>query len=125
MLNFDSKTAYSFALVCSIVISYVSVDLQQTEAFIIKSVIDYEDSNTDEPSSDALKMIELSQNQTSQNGLSNERKCLCVPYYRCDPGHWETTGIDSCMRFMYICCYGTEALDYLANEEDNLSCVSE
>lgn len=44
-------------------------------------------------------------------------KCLCVPYYRCDPGHWENTEHDHCTRFMYVCCYGSEAVEYAMNHE--------
>lgn len=44
-------------------------------------------------------------------------KCLCVPYYRCDPGHWEKTEHDHCTRFTYVCCYGSEAVEYAMNHE--------
>lgn len=54
-----------------------------------------------------------SQSEISSQVLLN---CLCVPYYRCDPGHWEKTEHDHCTRFMYVCCYGSEAVEYAMNE---------
>lgn len=54
------------------------------------------------------------QNQMPSQILS---KCLCVPYYRCDPGHWEKTELDQCTRFMYVCCYGSEAVEYAMDQE--------
>lgn len=55
----------------------------------------------------------------SQTGASSQilSKCLCVPYYRCDPGHWEKTEHDQCTRFMYVCCYGSEAVEFAMNQE--------
>lgn len=63
--------------------------------------------------------IEIIQNDL--NVMTNRRECICVPYYRCDPGHWEKTENDHCKRFMYICCYGDEAIEYMnmSNQESD------
>lgn len=53
----------------------------------------------------------------SKNASQILTKCLCVPYYRCDPGHWEQSEHDRCTRFMYVCCYGSEAVEYAINHE--------
>lgn len=68
-------------------------------------------------SGDQLRDLNLpvsSQGEISSHILS---KCLCVPYYRCDPGHWEKTEHDHCTRFMYVCCYGSEAVEYAMNQD--------
>lgn len=67
----------------------------------------FSSSNLNSPISD--------QSQPSSSQILS--KCLCVPYYRCDPGHWEKTEDDHCKRFMYICCYGPEAVEFAENEE--------
>lgn len=64
--------------------------------------------------------IEVTQNDL--NAVTNRKECICVPYYRCDPGHWEKTENDHCSRFMYICCYGDEAFEYMStNNQENES----
>lgn len=111
--------AYFLALVGLTVISFVSAILQRTNGLIIKSELDYGGSSTSEPTFHETDTIEPGQNRVSQNNSLTDPKCVCVPYYRCDPGHWEKTELDPCTRFMYICCYGAEALIYLANQVDD------
>lgn len=53
----------------------------------------------------------------SKNAAENLSKCLCVPYYRCDPGHWDQTGYEHCPRFMYVCCNGSEAVEYATDHD--------
>lgn len=69
-----------------------------------------------------VQLIEKSidDNLTSLEMGLVQSKCVCVPYYRCDPGHWEKDEDDHCStRFMYVCCYGTEAVEYLNTQTDD------
>lgn len=63
--------------------------------------------------------LDPSSPDSSQNQIPSQilLTCLCVPYYRCDPGHWEKTEDDHCTRFMHVCCYGSEAIDYAIDQE--------
>lgn len=80
-----------------------------TFIFFIDANPQYRDQlNMKEIAAFASDVLLIGQNRTSHI----QTECLCVPYYRCDPGHWETTEHDHCTRFMYICCYGSEAVEY-------------
>lgn len=79
--------------------------------------------NSDESNKKSLSLFDKAIDDTilatsSENQMPSQilSTCLCVPYYRCDPGHWEKTEHDHCTRFMYVCCYGSEAVEY-ANED--------
>lgn len=105
-ISLETMLSFSLAMIC-LIDAIPQLRSQITTKEIVNIAVD-------KPTFHDSDAIISGQNQIPSEILT---ECLCVPYYRCDPGHWEKTEVNHCTRFMYVCCYGPEAIEYAMDPE--------